>query len=90
MDEMIITKADKSDLSAILELQYLAYQSEAKLVNDYSIPPLKQTLDEITDEYDKSLFIKATDEDGLIVGSVRAHIADGTAFIGRLIVHPSK
>ena len=87
---MIIKKADKSDLQTILELQYLAYQSEAKLVNDYEIPALKQTYDEITQEYMKGVFLKAVDENGKIIGSVRAYISDNTAFIGRLIVHPDK
>jgi hypothetical protein len=48
---MIITKADKSDLKQILDLQYLAYQSEARLINDFTIPPLKQTSEEIEQEY---------------------------------------
>ena len=87
---MLITKAEKSDLSQILKLQYIAYQSEAKLHDDYSIPPLKQTLKEIHQEYEKSLFLKAVDESGEIIGSVRAHIDGGTAYIGRLIVHPDR
>lgn len=85
----MITKADMPDLQAILDLQYIAYQSEAKLLNDFSIPPLKQTYDEIAEEYGKGIFLKATDKAGNIIGSVRAHIADGTAYIGKLIVHPS-
>jgi len=87
---MIITKADKSDLKKILELQYSAYQSEAKLVNDFKIPPLTQTYDEIEREYIKGVFLKATDENQNIIGSVRAYIEEDTAFIGRLIVHPDR
>jgi hypothetical protein len=44
---MTITKAEKSDLQQILDLQYLAYQSEARLLDDFTIPPLKQTLAEV-------------------------------------------
>ena len=87
---MMITKAEKTDLEQILELQYLAYQSEAELLNGFSIPPLKQTLDEIYQEYATSVFLKATDESGAIIGSVRAYIDNGTAYIGRLIVHPDR
>lgn len=46
---LIIQKAQKNDLEKILELQYLAYQSEAKLFNDPDIPPLKQNLNDVTD-----------------------------------------
>ena len=84
----IITKADKSDLKAILELQYLAYQSEAKLLNNFEIPPLKQTYAEVEQEYIKGLFLKATNETGEIIGSVRAYIENNTAYIGKLIVRP--
>jgi ribosomal protein S18 acetylase RimI-like enzyme len=88
---MIITKADKSDLKQILDLQYLAYQSEARLINDFTIPPLKQTSEEIEQEYQNSLFLKAVNEKGEIIGSVRGCVDNNkTAFIGKLIVHPEK
>ncbi|TCL57149.1 ribosomal protein S18 acetylase RimI-like enzyme [Kineothrix alysoides] len=85
-----IKKAEKSDLQAILELQYLAYQSEAKLFNDSNIPPLKQTLAEVLSEYQKGIILKALDENNVMIGSVRAYCENGTAYIGKLIVHPEK
>ena len=48
---MIIKKADQDDLVKILQLQYIAYQSEAALFGSRDIPPLKQTLDELTEEF---------------------------------------
>ena len=87
---MIITKAQYADLRQILSLQYLAYQSEAKLLNDFSIPPLKQTIEEVNKEYEKGIFLKAVDENGDIVGSVRAYRDNNTAYIGKLIVLPEK
>lgn len=44
---MKIEKAEYKDLDKILNLQYLAYQSEADLFGTRDIPPLKQTLDEV-------------------------------------------
>lgn len=85
---MIITKATEDDLQVILELQYLAYQSEAKLFNSSDIPPLKQTLQEVKSEFEKGTILKVPDEDNKIVGSVRAYCENGTVFIGKLIVHP--
>ena len=41
----MIKKAQKEDLEEILKLQYLAYQSEAKLFGNMEIPPLMQTLE---------------------------------------------
>ena len=85
---MMITKAKFTDLEQILKLQYLAYQSEAILYNDFTIPPLTQTITEIRQEYEKYIFLKATDSNGDILGSVRAFIDNDTTYIGRLIVHP--
>lgn len=85
---MVITKAAYDDLAEILQLQYLAYLSEAVLHNNFSIPPLRQNLTEIQDEYRKGIFLKACDANGTIVGSVRGHSRDGTLFIGKLMVHP--
>ena len=84
---MIIERADISDAEEILNLQKLAYQSEAAIYEDDSIPPLTQTFDEIRADFNKQVFLKASDE-GRIIGSVRGYIKEATCFIGRLIVHP--
>lgn len=47
----MIQKAQKEDLEEILKLQYLPYQSEAKLFGDMNIPPLKQTIEELGEEF---------------------------------------
>jgi len=82
-----ITHAETRDAEAILTLQKLAYQSEAVLNNDFTIPPLTQTLASITADFERQVFLKAI-ADGSIVGSVRAYQEEGTCYIGRLIVHP--
>ena len=83
----MIKKALYSDLKEILALQKLAYQSEAELYYDYTIPPLTQSLEEIRKDFENQLFLKAVIE-GKIVGSVRAYEEDGICHIGRLFVHP--
>jgi ribosomal protein S18 acetylase RimI-like enzyme len=83
-----IIKAEHSDLQEILQLQYLAYQSEADLFGSRDIPPLKQTLDEIVEEFDRGLILKMVDDKNTIIGSVRAQERDGTVYIGKLMVHP--
>jgi ribosomal protein S18 acetylase RimI-like enzyme len=85
---MIVELASSEDAKEILDLQKLAYQSEAEIYNDYSIPPLTQTLDQMQGDFAKQLFLKAT-TDVRIVGSVRGYVKQHTCFIGRLIVHPA-
>ena len=84
----MIKRAEYKDLQEILNLQYLAYQSEAELFGSKDIPPLKQTLDEVIEEFNTGIILKLTDENGTIIGSVRATEKNGTVYIGKLMVHP--
>jgi len=86
---MKIEKATFEDLPEILDLQKLAYMSEAKLLNDYTIQPLTQTLDELEKEFGSHTILKLLDKkDNAIIGSVRACEKDGRVYIGKLFVHP--
>ncbi|MBM7168303.1 GNAT family N-acetyltransferase [Streptomyces sp. G44] len=83
-----ISEASEADAEQILKLQYLCYQSEAELYGDYSIEPLTQSLDSITTEVATGTVLVARLGDE-VVASVRGTVdADGTARIGKLIVHP--
>lgn len=82
---MNITKACIIDATEILELQKLAFISEAKIYNDFSIPPLLQTLNEIKEDFKSYIFLKYV-EDGKIIGSVRGHIENDVCIVERLIV----
>ena len=87
-NSIFITKAFVKDAPEILKLQKLAYLSEAALYNDYSIPPLTQTLTETREDFENYIILKAT-SDGVIVGSVRGQLTeDNSCYIGRLMVHP--
>ena len=87
-ENMVIKKAGREDLEEILQLQYLAYQSEAALFGTKDIPPLKQTLEEVRQEFQNGVILKMVSEDGRIIGSVRAREEKGTVYIGKLMVHP--
>ena len=100
MDGIEIKQALLDDVDMILQLQIQAYLSEAEIYNDYSIPPLIQSFNEIKQEFSQQVFLKAMaiekgkeeEEEGdptmMIVGSVRAYLERGIAYIGRLIVKP--
>lgn len=86
---LMIYQANFDDLQEILQLQYLSYQSEAALFGSKDIPPLKQTLDEVIDEYNNGVILKMVNDENTIIGSVRAKETNGTAYIGKLMVHPN-
>ena len=88
-DGIYISEAERTDLEEILKLQYLAYQSEAALFKSRDIPPLRQTIEEVEEEFDRGTILKLV-EDGRIIGSVRAYEDGGTVYIGKLMVHPDR
>lgn len=87
---MEIMNAELEDLKEILELQYLAYQSEARLHNNYSIQPLVQILEEVEQEYQKGTILKGINKEGTIIGSIRGYVEGDTLYIGKVIVHPDQ
>ncbi|MGN0682857.1 MAG: GNAT family N-acetyltransferase [Oscillospiraceae bacterium] len=88
MQEYFVQKAGYDDLQEILDLQYLAYQSEAELFGTRDIPPLKQTLEEVISEIREGIILKIVDN-GKIIASVRAALKGETVYIGKLMVHPN-
>ncbi len=82
-----ISRAEIKDAEEILKIQKLAYQIEARRYDNYDIPPLKQTLEELESQFRDHIILKAVWNDR-IIGTVRAHEEDGTCYIGRLAVHP--
>ncbi|MFJ9812366.1 GNAT family N-acetyltransferase [Streptomyces sp. NPDC101158] len=84
-----ISAADTTqDAEHILKLQFLCYQREAEIYQDWSIEPLTQTLDALRAELaeGQGFVARLGDE---IVASVRGRLdEDGTVKIAKLIVHP--
>lgn len=85
--KMVIERAAVGNAEEILSLQKIAYQSEAEIYDDFTIPPLTQTLEEIKKDFESQIFFKAV-AGGKTIGSVRAFMKEGTCYVGRLIVHP--
>lgn len=85
MKQVDIYQANKPDLEVILQLQKECYQTEAKIYNDYNIPPLLQDMGALEKEFAERVFLKAVFNDE-IVGSVRAFFDGTTCFVGKLIV----
>jgi ribosomal protein S18 acetylase RimI-like enzyme len=82
-----ISRARIDDLQEILAIQRLAYRIEAKLYDDYQIPPLIETFEDLKDKFANHTFLKAT-ADGKIIGTVRVRQEGNTCHVSRLAVHP--
>ncbi len=84
---MRIEIAEIEDAAGILEVQKLAYRSEAELYNFPEMTPMIETLEQLEEEFATNQILKAVENDRLI-GSVRARRFDGECYVGRLSVHP--
>jgi ribosomal protein S18 acetylase RimI-like enzyme len=89
VSDVAIVGADPADAEAIFALQRLAYQSEARRYDDWSIPPLVETLEAVRAHIEQHTVLKAVDG-ATIVGSVRGVVTDGVCEVQRLIVHPDR
>ena len=87
MNEIIIERALIENAKEILDLQKIAYVSEAEIIDDFTIPPLHQKLKDIQYEFKHQVFLKV-ELDARIIGSVRTYLEGKTCHIGKLIVHP--
>ena len=89
MSEAItIIPAKSEDLVDILAIQLAAFQEEAGIYHCHAIPPLRQTLADLQQEFTAKTFLKAV-QGTRIVGSVRAGFDGQTVAVEKLAVVPS-
>lgn len=84
---MEIKTAKVSDAEEILTLQKLAYKSEAELHDDFNIPPLTQTLEELVSGFEIKTILKI-EYKGKIIASGQSYLTGNFCHIGRMVVHP--
>ena len=89
LGQLSVVPAQDAELEQILAIQYAAYQAEARLYDDYEIPPLRQTLSELQAESRQKLILKAV-WNGQITGSVRVNLIQDVCYLGRLVVTPDR
>jgi len=83
-----ILDAVPDDAEAILALQKVAYASEARRYDDWTIPPLVETLDSVRRDIAQHVVLKAI-VDGRLAGSVRGIVKDGVCEVCRFSVDPA-
>jgi hypothetical protein len=62
----VIIPARLEDAATILELQKLAYRSEAMIYDDFSISPLTQTLENLQSEFNTKTILKAVEDSRIV------------------------
>ena len=84
--EMIFGRAVPLDAPEILALQKIVYQNEAELYDDWSLTPLKQTLEEMRADFAEGLHQGGGGRQDHRL--VRGYMVGDTGHVTRLIVHP--
>ena len=84
-----ILPASIGDAECLLELQKAAFIQQAEIYNDYTIPPLVESIDEFKTAFENHAIYK-TVINSSIIGSVRVHVENSTCFISRLVVNPTQ
>jgi ribosomal protein S18 acetylase RimI-like enzyme len=87
VDDLRIERAGAADAGEILTLQRAAYVTEAQLHGDPFLPPLVESLDQVTKVLAGPAVLKAS-LGGRLVGSVRGTFNERTCLVGRLAVAP--
>jgi GNAT superfamily N-acetyltransferase len=85
---MEIQNAMLCDAEEILALQKAAYISEAELHDDFEIPPLTQTIEELISEFEHKKILKIT-KNGALLASGQARYSEGCCYLGRMAVWPN-
>jgi ribosomal protein S18 acetylase RimI-like enzyme len=83
-----IVDAAPDDAEAILALQKLAYEREARRYNDWTIPPMVEAIDTVREQIAGHVVLKAV-VDGRLAGSVRGVVTNGVCEVCRLSVDPA-
>ncbi|MCJ8145453.1 GNAT family N-acetyltransferase [Acinetobacter sp. A3.8] len=84
---MEIHRATTANADALLDLQRVAFISEAELNNDFNIPPLTQTLAELITEFEHKTILKVI-LNGELVASGQVYFKNASVHIGRMAVLP--
>ncbi len=87
-EKIPVELATVEDAESILELQKIAFNSEAEAHNDPNIEPMIQTLDSLKNDFKSHIFMKSM-VGNKIVGSVRGQKKGDTGWIYRLAVDPN-
>jgi GNAT superfamily N-acetyltransferase len=82
-----IVPADLADAPALLAMQKLAFEPEARACQVWDIPPLQETVEGIREHIHMATVLKAMDGERLL-GSIRGLVTGGTCLIRVLVVAP--
>ena len=86
-DALRIVAAEPADAPAMLALQKLAFEPEARACQVWDIPPLQESVEAVREHIRMATVLKAVDGERLL-GSIRGIVSGSTCLIRVLMVAP--
>lgn len=83
----VLSRISPEDAGEVLTVQRAAFVSEALIYRSVDMPPLTQTLEELTAELQDADGWVARVR-GRLVGAIRTRVSDGVLLIGRIAIAP--
>lgn len=77
-----------NDVPALLALQRKAFGPQCVELGFEDAAPMTEGIEEARKEFEQCLTLKIENEEGVIIGSVRGNVSEGSLYIGRLMVDP--
>lgn len=84
-----IRDAVPADASAIADLTRRAFEGQAALYEDQTLPPLSDTASTVLEAMERGIVLVAEDTAGSVIGSVRGEMHGESCLVGRLVVEPA-
>ncbi len=82
-----IVAARLDDAPALLAMQKLAFEPEARACQEWEIPPLRETVEDVREHIRTATVLKAVDGDSLL-GAIRGIVTGDSCLIRVLVVAP--
>jgi ribosomal protein S18 acetylase RimI-like enzyme len=90
-DEPVLCRLDPADAGEVLTLQRAAYVTEAAAHQDFGLPPLTETLDQVRAQLDDlDRVVLGLRQAGRLLGAVRLRLVGDQVELGRLTVAPDR
>ena len=86
---MVIGHAKENDIPELYQLQLLAFESEAEMIESRDVPALQETEKENCKDFSNWTTLKLEEDDGKIIGAIRYRRNSDFVEVGRLMVHPN-
>jgi N-acetylglutamate synthase-like GNAT family acetyltransferase len=87
LKSLSVSEVLRTDAEELLNLQKLSHEDKALAYDDYMISPMTDSLEDMTEEMNRKVILKAS-TGNMIVGAIRGYRIDSSCRVERLCINP--